>query len=536
MARPPRLLHSSCSVLVQKGSHVPRPEDVEVLSEMSGQQPGRRAAHTGSILLTPQENDCLFGYLGKKCLALCSAVVQVYAADRSFSWAKRCCGVACLVKDNTQRSYYIRVLDIKDGSSLFEQELYSSFSFSSPRSYFLSFPGDSSQVGVNFASEEEARRFRSALNDLLGRRQRRAGPSLPLATVDMKNPDINSMRFHNSQHHHQHHHHHHQHQQQHPAPQQQLYQLNNRLVHRKDKKTKSKKKRLTKADIGTPSNFQHIGHVGWDPNTGFDLNNLDPELKNLFDMCGISEAQLKDRETSKVIYEFIEKKGGVEAVKNELRRQAPPPPPTRGGPPPVPPPPPPEEAGEPLLRPHPPEPPLPLPLDPLPPGPAPWGPLPLPLPPRPPEGAKPITITKLLLLPRPSLLPLPPLHPSRAPPPPLPPSPSASPTGTPTPHRARRRRRRGGEVSPAGADPWGCPAEEGGAEPDPDPDPEPRPPGGPRRPAGPDQTGHPAEDCDGAAGLGPRPIGWDRGGADGGDAEEEPSHPLFRRRPRRGGG
>lgn len=51
------------------------------------------------------------------------------------------------------------------------------------------------------------------------------------------------------------------------------------------------------------------------------LNNLDPELKNLFDMCGISEAQLKDRETSKVIYDFIEKKGGVEAVKNELRRQ-----------------------------------------------------------------------------------------------------------------------------------------------------------------------------------------------------------------------
>jgi len=51
------------------------------------------------------------------------------------------------------------------------------------------------------------------------------------------------------------------------------------------------------------------------------LNNLDPELKHLFDMCGISEDQLKDKETSKVIYDFIEKKGGVEAVKNELRRQ-----------------------------------------------------------------------------------------------------------------------------------------------------------------------------------------------------------------------
>lgn len=51
------------------------------------------------------------------------------------------------------------------------------------------------------------------------------------------------------------------------------------------------------------------------------VNNLDPELKNLFDTCGISEAQLKDRETSKVIYDFIEKQGGVEAVKNEFRRQ-----------------------------------------------------------------------------------------------------------------------------------------------------------------------------------------------------------------------
>lgn len=38
-------------------------------------------------------------------------------------------------------------------------------------------------------------------------------------------------------------------------------------------------------------------------------------------MCGISEDELKDKETSKVIYDLIEKQGGVEAVKNEMRRQ-----------------------------------------------------------------------------------------------------------------------------------------------------------------------------------------------------------------------
>ncbi|NXL90156.1 WASL protein, partial [Alectura lathami] len=259
-----------------------------------------------------------------------SAVVQIYAADRNAMWSKKCCGVACLVKDNPQRSYFIRIYDIKDGKLLWEQELYNNFVYNSPRGYFHTFAGDTCQVGLNFANEEEAKQFRKTVTELLGRRQRKSekrrdppnGPNLPMATVDIKNPEITTNRFYTPQ-------------------------VNNISYTKEKKKGKTKKRRLTKADIGTPSNFQHIGHVGWDPNTGFDVNNLDPELKNLFDLCGISEAQLKDKETSKVIYDFIEKTGGVEAVKNELRRQAPPPPPPcRGGPPP-PPPPPPHSSGPP---------------------------------------------------------------------------------------------------------------------------------------------------------------------------------------------
>lgn len=73
---------------------------------------------------------------------------------------------------------------------------------------------------------------------------------------------------------------------------------------------KKKKKSVWKVSVHNPSSLVFV-----------QVNNLDPDLKNLFDMCGISEAQLKDKETSKVIYDFIEKKGGVEAVKNEFRRQ-----------------------------------------------------------------------------------------------------------------------------------------------------------------------------------------------------------------------
>ncbi|XP_031438949.1 neural Wiskott-Aldrich syndrome protein-like [Clupea harengus] len=140
---------------------------------MSGHPPPRRPPSVGSILLTPQENDSLFNHLGRKCSTLASGVVQVFAGERNGCWVKKCCGVACLVKDNPQRSYYIRVVDVKEGKTLFEQELYNNFTVTPSRTYFLTFPGDSCQIGLNFASEEEAKRFRNTTTDLLSRRQRK---------------------------------------------------------------------------------------------------------------------------------------------------------------------------------------------------------------------------------------------------------------------------------------------------------------------------------------------------------------------------
>ncbi|ERE63737.1 putative wiskott-Aldrich syndrome protein like protein [Cricetulus griseus] len=54
---------------------------------------------------------------------------------------------------------------------------------------------------------------------------------------------------------------------------------------------------------------------------GLQVNNLDPDLRSLFSRAGISEAQLTDAETSKLIYDFIEDQGGLEAVRQEMRRQ-----------------------------------------------------------------------------------------------------------------------------------------------------------------------------------------------------------------------
>ena len=54
-----------------------------------------------------------------------------------------------------------------------------------------------------------------------------------------------------------------------------------------------------------PTNFQHISHVGWDPNKGFDLENVDPKLKQFFSKAGVSERELQDKDTRDFIYDFI---------------------------------------------------------------------------------------------------------------------------------------------------------------------------------------------------------------------------------------
>ena len=70
----------------------------------------------------------------------------------------------------------------------------------------------------------------------------------------------------------------------------------------------------------------------------FQMNDLDPDVKYLFDTVGITESHLQDGDTAAFIYEFIEKHGGVDALKHAhqstldsspLRSPAPPLPPAQ---------------------------------------------------------------------------------------------------------------------------------------------------------------------------------------------------------------
>jgi len=304
---------------------------------------GRRTDNVASALLTQEENNQVVAMVGGRCQALATAVVQVFYSEGT-RWNKRHCGVACFVKDNVRRSYFIRVYDMDHKSLVFDQEIYNQFRYKAPRSNFHTFEGDEAQIGLNFADEKEGESFQTTVETKLKERRERkdrrqqnkpkrhsqgqvhGGSSMSsngAAKPQIVNGTSSSI----------------------PS-----YQPTTVLQVKRDAGVKKgDKKKLTKHDIGMPTNFQHISHVGWDPNHGFDLENVDPNLKKFFQRAGVDEAALLDHDTREFIYDFIDKHGGVEAALREVNNQpdsmmgalssAPPPPPRSAQPTSRPPPP-----------------------------------------------------------------------------------------------------------------------------------------------------------------------------------------------------
>ncbi|NXD74714.1 WASP protein, partial [Eolophus roseicapillus] len=212
------------------------------------------------------------------------------------------------------------------------------------------------QAGLNFADEGEAAAFEALVQERLRRRQQRAGKSSPgaphspppmhwgsptltpspllryimsfaaplLPAVPISNPDITASRYRGL-----------------PSP------TAGPTVSPTAREQKKSRKKISKADIGAPSGFKHVGHIGWDPSNGFDVGvsrtcsasaavgrchgadascgtqvaALDPALRALFAQAGITEMQLADAETSRLIHDFIADRGGLQAVREELQRQ-----------------------------------------------------------------------------------------------------------------------------------------------------------------------------------------------------------------------
>jgi len=109
-----------------------------------------------------------------------------------------------------------------------------------------------------------------------------------------------------------------------------------------------KKKGAAEMEITGPTGFKHESHIGWDLDNGFDIRNIPPEWKKLFQAAGVKKSELSNAENRKAIVSVIQQSLGDDAAAILSGATPPPPPPppmmggggsTGGGGPPPPPPP-----------------------------------------------------------------------------------------------------------------------------------------------------------------------------------------------------
>uniref|UniRef100_A0A915IF27 Neural Wiskott-Aldrich syndrome protein n=1 Tax=Romanomermis culicivorax TaxID=13658 RepID=A0A915IF27_ROMCU len=285
----------------------------------------KRPANKGSALLTPQENDALFRLLGHDNYTLATGVVQILSAEppRVQEWQKKNVGVVCFVKDYAERGYFIRAYDLQKYSIIFEQPFYDEFfvrqrvNDNAPE--LVTFEGDNIVYGLNFTSKDEATNFATQVNlryeqevskkyDSGSKTKNRMSAISPPSVSSGQMPQLTPNINHNV------------------SP-----NLNSTpsTIPMVKKGGKKKKNRLTKNDIGLPTNFEHRVHVGWDPSGGFQTNSqgsdeLNENIILLLDKLGMpTNLGKKDRQ---IVYEIVEKYGGMDAVKKEIDQYNRPPP------------------------------------------------------------------------------------------------------------------------------------------------------------------------------------------------------------------
>ncbi|XP_064465086.1 actin nucleation-promoting factor WASL-like [Ornithodoros turicata] len=260
-----------------------------------------------SKFLTGDENETLASACtDREWQILALGVAEVYksgSSDRHDTWSRAHSGVVCFIKDCAAKAFLITVFDFNRNDFVWEQKLFSGFSYKAPLSYFHIFEADDCEAGLKFAYEAEARSFHASVEEKLESRRRKReewkpNQSTAPSLVHKHDPQIPcSANGISSQY------------------------LSKKRKHRK----KRMERRVAKDDISSPMDFKHVQHVGWDPTKGFDLHNVvDVELNNFFKLANVSAKDLEDASTRKFIYDFIEKNGVIKALKDASNPSAPP--------------------------------------------------------------------------------------------------------------------------------------------------------------------------------------------------------------------
>jgi hypothetical protein len=295
-----------------------------------------------SGLLNPKDNHLVFGLLGDRVQSLSTAVIQFFVSSPPLSasrtgWDYVVTGVVCLSKDSLRRSYFIQIFDLDHKQQIWEQELYHEMLFNRNTPQVYSFEAEAGMAALSFADEREAVSFNTEVQARLERfrqpqvqirhskRQAAATPGLALDQGPGANPTIvHEINLDNAR----------KNRTRPPTKPVDLGKLSGGPLAwgtwgRKNSSNLVPK--VSKADIGAPTNFVHLKGVQ-SSTDGFQMvdntREIDPGLRKLFEMAGISESILQDPTKRDEVGTFITQNAG------KLRRLSKRPPPSRGAIPP----------------------------------------------------------------------------------------------------------------------------------------------------------------------------------------------------------
>ncbi|XP_076241494.1 uncharacterized protein LOC143183699 [Calliopsis andreniformis] len=284
---------------------------------------GTMDKHRGSTLLKPEENEQVFQLIGNRCQCLAAGVIQLYLTEPPLhkDWIKKTTGIITLIRDNPRRSFFFRLYCLQRKAMLWEHEVYNAMDYKAPLAYFHTFEAEDCMAAFNFASTTDAVTLRNILlGKLNAKRQRRQqrrskmetegqhGATLPWRNQSNTSPIAfstgSTSNLLNGT----------------PATIGVNRSASSSSMYKPKKKKRDKAKRkLKKEDIGPPSNFRHLTHLAFNANNKeLEVEPDDPHLKMFLDKVGVSEHQFRNQETRNFIYDFIEKNGGMNAIREDI--------------------------------------------------------------------------------------------------------------------------------------------------------------------------------------------------------------------------
>ncbi|CAF0704550.1 unnamed protein product [Brachionus calyciflorus] len=133
---------------------------------MSQDKPSR-PSHDRSYLINDYEYSNLINLIEKgNGVALVMSAVQLWFSEKPNhkNWSKAYTGIICFVKDFSKKSYFFRLYNLQP-RQLWEQEMYTPFSYITISRNFHYFAADDCNAGLNFANEAEANKFANSVTE-----------------------------------------------------------------------------------------------------------------------------------------------------------------------------------------------------------------------------------------------------------------------------------------------------------------------------------------------------------------------------------